>query len=307
MVWYEYVGGLNAALTSDIDDRLAAPEPLLDDDAIARLFRQHIVPAGAEALAQIGNEMTTMMDTVAAKAAATSRQALAFNEQLDGLSTAIAAPDPGQLSMRLTEVKSGTLGMQAATDALNRQLKDSQSEIARLRSALDRAVNEALIDPLSGVLNRRGFDQQLAALVAEPTNDGLYNCLLLVDIDHFKRVNDAHGHLVGDRVIKALGDVLKAVVTDPLHTCARYGGEEFAVMFRRTPLERCASIAEAVRARIKTIKLRDRKAAGIELSVSISGGLAFMRPDDDASALIARADSALYRSKAEGRDRLTFS
>jgi diguanylate cyclase (GGDEF)-like protein len=123
--------------------------------------------------------------------------------------------------------------------------------------------------------------------------------------NHFKRVNDTHGHLVGDRVIQALGEIMRTSVTNPLHAIARYGGEEFAILAPQTSLEQSIQVAATIRRRARAMKFRHRNMTELQLSVSVSVGIARMRPGDDAISLISRSDSALYRSKADGRDRLT--
>jgi diguanylate cyclase len=195
--------------------------------------------------------------------------------------------------------------MKLAVHALEKEVTDSQAEITKLRGALLRAQGEALIDPLTGILNRKGFDLRLNALLAHPSGDTGCHCLVMLDIDHFKKVNDTHGHLVGDRVIQAVGEILRTSVTDPKDAAARYGGEEFAILVRQTSLEQCLRLAEQIRERTRSMKLRHRSTQEVLLTVSMSGGIAQMQPGDDAAALISRADAALYRSKAQGRDRLT--
>jgi diguanylate cyclase len=127
----------------------------------------------------------------------------------------------------------------------------------------------------------------------------------MLDIDHFKKVNDTHGHVMGDRVIQALGEVLRACVPDKKHAVARYGGEEFAILMPNCTLDHSIKMGEMVRQKTRSMKIRDRRTQEVVLTVSISGGVAALKPGDDAQAFIARADSALYQSKQSGRDRVT--
>jgi diguanylate cyclase len=112
---------------------------------------------------------------------------------------------------------------------------------------------------------------------------------------------------MGDRVIQALGEVLRACVPDKAHSVARYGGEEFAILLPNCSLHQGIQVADTVRQRTRAMKIRDRKTQEVVLTVSISGGVATLRPGDDASALIARADGALYQSKQSGRDRVSHA
>jgi diguanylate cyclase len=133
---------------------------------------------------------------------------------------------------------------------------------------------------------------------------GSTHCLIMLDIDHFKRVNDTHGHQVGDRVLEGLGTLLRSVPAEPGMACARYGGEEFAILLPSTTLNKAVQLAEAVRSRTRGIRLRNRNTQTVELTVTVSAGVAAWRPGDDAGDLVSCADAALYRSKTNGRDRV---
>lgn len=148
-------------------------------------------------------------------------------------------------------------------------------------------------DALTNCLNRRTFNEALAAL---QTRGGPAS-VLLIDIDHFKAINDGHGHLIGDRAITeaaaCLGRGLDAGT--PLY---RYGGEEFAVLLWRRPLAEAQALAEALRARVA-----ERALADLPMTVSI-GVAEWSGPPEAVSAALARADAALYRAKGEGRNRV---
>ncbi|OYY65200.1 MAG: hypothetical protein B7Y51_03435 [Burkholderiales bacterium 28-67-8] len=303
-VWYEYSAGVNAKLAAAID-ALAAQSLPIDDKAIGVLYQAHVASADAKAVELIGGEMQQLMKSIAQSASQAGDQAGEFGAQLNGLTAALVSKDEEQLASSLSEVLAGALEMRASTDVLQRKVAEGQSEIDRLRHALEHARGEALLDPLTGVLNRKGFDQKLDELLSQPTGADGEHYLVMLDIDHFKKVNDTHGHLVGDRVIQALGEIMRTSVTNPQHAIARYGGEEFAILAPQTSLEQSIQVAETIRRRTKAMKFRHRNTKELNLSVSVSVGIARMRPGDDAMSLISRSDSALYRSKAEGRDRLT--
>ena len=180
-----------------------------------------------------------------------------------------------------------------------------RQEMELLQRDLVRARDEAVLDPLTRVLNRKGFDQQLALMLAEPAEAGKVHGLIMLDIDHFKKVNDTHGHVMGDRVIQALGEVLRNCVTNPSHACARYGGEEFAILMPLSTREAAMALAEIVRLKTRSMKIRDRRTQEVVLTVTVSAGVAVLHPGDDAQALVERADAALYQSKQTGRDRVT--
>jgi diguanylate cyclase len=224
---------------------------------------------------------------------------------LNDLSTALRANDVTRLQPRLDEALVGTAEMRSSAQALQQQIAASEQEISKLRGDLLRARDDALLDPLTRILNRRGFDQKVAALFEQPAADGRQHCLVMLDIDHFKKVNDAHGHPMGDRVIQALGEILRHTVGQEPHAAARYGGEEFAIVLPHSTLDDAARLAEQVRLRTKAMKIRHRQTQDVLLTVTVSGGVAALRPGDDAAMLIGRADAALYASKKAGRDRVS--
>jgi diguanylate cyclase len=303
-LWYEYAAGINPGLHAALE-RLLAEQASVGDDWVAKLYGEHIAPGEASAMQRVGGELQKVMTGIAASASMTGTRAGLFGAQLDDLSAALRANDVRSLTPHLDEARAGTAEMKDSADALQQQVAAGQSEIARLRTDLDRARGEALIDPLTGILNRKGFDLRLAALLSEPPNAAREHCLVMLDIDHFKKINDAHGHVMGDRVIQGLGEILRHSVIGDEHVAARYGGEEFAIVLPHTTLQYAQRLAEQVRQQAKSMKVKNRSTQEVLFSITISGGVAALRHGDDAMALIARADDALYRSKNGGRDQVS--
>lgn len=302
-VWYEYTAGINPRLNEALDACLAT-EPRLGDETIGRLFREHVSEVDEAAMQRASGQLQRVMAGMAETAALTGDRAGAFGEQLDGLTQALGSQRDPRLSPILDQALAGTLEMRQSATALQQQVTASQREIKSLRDDLSRARDEALIDPLSRVLNRKGFDQRLQAMLDEAPAPGRSHCLLLLDIDRFKTVNDNHGHLMGDRVLQAVAEVLRACLTDPTHGVARYGGEEFGVVLPHSTLDEARTLAETIRGRVRDMKVRDRRTQQVVLTITVSCGVAALKPNDDASALVARADEALYAAKQAGRDRV---
>jgi len=302
-LWYEYAASINPELITALDLALTKPAPI-DDALVHKLYEEHIVSVDAEAVERIGVDMERLMRSVVHTASQTGHHAGAFGAQLTGLTEALAANDAEALAPKLSEVLASASVMKNSVDSLQKKVSASQEEIARLRGDLERARGEALLDPLTGIFNRRGFEQKLQALITGNRTSDDTHCLVMLDIDHFKKVNDTHGHLMGDRVIQAVGEILRVSVTQEAHAAARYGGEEFAILMPSASVDQSASLAESVRERTKAIKIRKRDTQEVLFSVTLSGGVASLQPCDDAAALIARADAALYQAKQTGRDRV---
>lgn len=166
----------------------------------------------------------------------------------------------------------------------------------------ERVVVSALRDPLTRLYNKRYFDERLDAELRFAHRHGAKLALLLIDVDHFKRVNDGHGHLVGDTVLSAVaGALAKAIRNEDV--VARFGGEEFVVILRATALDHALVLAERLRKRIEEVAVE--LDGGPPLSVTASIGVAELAPPvATAAELVDAADRALYAAKAAGRNRV---
>jgi len=179
-----------------------------------------------------------------------------------------------------------------------RGLVDERTEALQVQTEI--AERLARTDPLTGLANRRALDEALQHGLARLRTDDVAPCLLLVDIDHFKRVNDGHSHLVGDLALRAVAEVLR-VQTRERDLAARWGGEEFALLLHGCTPQQAHAIAERVRANVAAADC-SAFAGGLRLTVSI--GVAVGACGMRAEALVARADHALLDAKRRGRDRV---
>ncbi len=183
---------------------------------------------------------------------------------------------------------------------LENDLTISKYQLRQRAEELDSTRSEARLDKLSGIANRRAFDEGIDFFFSRFESRQERFGVLLADIDHFKRVNDAYGHAAGDHVIQRIGAILKQSVRgDDL--VARIGGDEFAVLLRGNGNADFPLLA----ARIRSIVAQSNIAFGDELSqtsVTVSVGVAVAKPGDNKASLMDRADKALYRSKELGRN-----
>ncbi|GAB6040257.1 GGDEF domain-containing protein [Endothiovibrio diazotrophicus] len=161
----------------------------------------------------------------------------------------------------------------------------------------------AKVDSLTGLHNRRWIDEVLPRLVSRCHQSGHILSVLMVDVDHFKRFNDTHGHQAGDQALRALGQTLTRHLR-PNDVAARYGGEEFLVVLADTGAEEAFGVAERLREAVEQQPLRCADDSPLP-SITISLGLSQLAPDQDSETLIADADAALYRAKHAGRNRVS--
>jgi len=160
-------------------------------------------------------------------------------------------------------------------------------------------------DGLTGLANRRCFDETLHAEWARALRQRQPLSLLMVDVDNFKAYNDANGHLGGDECLKRIATAVSSEMRAN-DLVARYGGEEFAVTLPNQSLKGAATVAERIRTRVEQLQLPNRMAPGEHVTVSIGAATALASPENRASDLVAIADAALYRAKHMGRNRISL-
>ena len=305
-VWYEYASGANRALNQDID-LVSRTGQKLDDGTTRRLYQAHIAELDDDTVARLNDKFHRLLAELSDSAISTGNDANQFGVRLEQWDSAMTADVPlPEIHERVQEVLRDTRQLHTSVSTLKERLDASQSEIEKLKQELTRVREEAMIDGLTGLMNRRAFDERIEAALAQPGDRTPALCLVMIDIDHFKRINDTFGHVFGDRVLRTIGQLLKATVKGQ-DTVARYGGEEFAVLLPETPLAGARIVGERVRESVADSRIRRLNSEESIGSITISLGVARYREGDSSATFIERADSALYLSKAGGRNRLTLA
>jgi two-component system cell cycle response regulator len=171
-----------------------------------------------------------------------------------------------------------------------------------LRNRLEESIEAAMIDPLTGLHNRRYMESHLRTLVADAIHNGRSLSVLMADIDHFKSVNDTYGHDVGDFVLKEFSNRFRRN-TRGIDLACRFGGEEFLVIMPDTNMQRAYQVGERLRVAIAADPFQIRPDLGIHLTASV--GIATLeRAEDTPESVFRRADSALFAAKRRGRNRV---
>jgi len=186
-------------------------------------------------------------------------------------------------------------------------LRDNQQRLSesnnRLQSAMERLAEIAVRDSLTGLFNRRHFLERLDEELALAERGGRHLHVALIDLDHFKKVNDQHGHQVGDQVLRKFADVARRELRRS-DVIARYGGEEFIVLFNEGSTADIQQVLERLRVQFA---LACRNDINSQLQATLSAGLAVWQADDRAETITLRADRALYQAKHKGRNRLAVA
>ncbi|MFI4905545.1 MAG: diguanylate cyclase [Steroidobacteraceae bacterium] len=302
-VWYEYVAGSNLGLRAAVDALLAQTAVLSDHD-IEALFDAHVAMRDIDSSARMRAEIARMIDYVDGVAVEAGQEVQQYGNELDGYRERLRDGIGNDILHQVVESLIGeTTRVRVKTGMYHEHLKRSSEEVERLRGELELVQGLAVTDPLTGLLNRRGFDHQIQRI----GQGSLQGCtLLILDIDHFKAINDAHGHLLGDKVIVAVANVLRGCIGErgPI---ARIGGEEFAVLLSHTSSAGGVELAERIRTSVELGKIRRADTDESIGNVTVSLGLATSGANEQFEAMIARADRALYQSKAAGRNRVTVA
>ncbi|MDR2875151.1 MAG: diguanylate cyclase [Methylobacillus sp.] len=260
-----------------------------------------------EAQRLLGENAQRILNDILRHAAEVEQQAGAYGARLERHSARLPdAASVDALRNVLSHLRADTRQMRSAVVDLQGNLAHSREEIESLKRELEHARVEALTDALTGALNRRGFELRLARVLAESGDSGGAISLIMLDIDHFKKINDAHGHLFGDEVIRTVAETLRACVKGR-DAVARLGGEEFCVLLPETSLAGARALAHNIRARVERGRIRRHDSADEVGGITISLGVAELSPREDTADFLDRADQALYCAKESGRNRVSIA
>ena len=304
-IWVHYLGDPEGPLGREIKRILAASEPFTE--ATADMLAAEYLPRGrlTEEIRDAGRVLDRELSSVSKAISKAHKSQAAYGQTLGEAATSIETVGDGAgLQAIVSGLTSATRKVQRENETLEKRLDASTREVARLRDHLEQVRRDAMTDALTNLANRKAFDEHLEAACAQADTSGGTLTLAVLDIDHFKRFNDTWGHQTGDQVLRYVASVMGRVAKAP-RIAARYGGEEFAMIF---PEESHGQVEKALEAVCKEIASRSlrRRSTDDELgAVTLSAGFAQRRPGETASALLDRADAALYASKHAGRNRVT--
>jgi diguanylate cyclase len=184
---------------------------------------------------------------------------------------------------------------------LHRHLEEQAKELENLREKFKQTRAESLTDFLTGIANRKSFDQTIRKSIKKARREKKALCLLLLDVDHFKIFNDRHGHIIGDQILKFVARKIRENIRGRDYA-ARYGGEEFAIILPDTTLDGAKSVAENIRLFFHQAKLKTTSGDKQLGSITVSIGVSQCHDDDSVEGFIQRSDKALYYAKENGRN-----
>jgi len=295
-VIYLYISNENELLTAAIDKKLKK-NMLITADFMADLFKRYVSYSE-----QVENTVISPFEKT-------------LNKTLDQISLQVGNEEKVTKSLqKLNTILTKTEHHKSLThivgylfdtinntkdrhQALSQELSTTQQEINHLKSKLASSRQEALVDSLTGLLNRRGCDDKLQAINFAGTHSSL-----AIDIDHFKKINDNFGHFVGDKVIQRIAKTIESHISEK-DLAVRFGGEEFVVIMTNKSIPEAKKTAEKIRLSIEKMKLIQRETNTYLPPISVSIGIAQNNNTPDWSSLFKQADDALYQAKNSGRNR----
>ncbi|MBA3582165.1 MAG: GGDEF domain-containing protein [Gammaproteobacteria bacterium] len=303
-IWYEYFLGRSPALTRELD-KVRGGEIPLNDDFADILFIRYVASADIERLSAIERDIQRLLGNIMQLVKDAGGNVERYVSVLKNSSCCLTdAHDVREIQTIVSGLLKETETVLYSQQNYHGRLDSTAMEIHNLRSELSRVREEASQDTLTGLANRKMFNEAINKAVERNKSEQEDVCLLMIDIDHFKNINDTHGHIIGDQVLKFVASLLKQSVKGR-DLVARYGGEEFSIILWQTPLIGAVSLAENIRNNIEQSAFK-RKESGQTLGkITISIGVEIARPGDNAESLIERADKALYYSKRNGRNKVT--
>ena len=251
-------------------------------------------------------EMVAMLRGIAQHVAGESAQ---FNDQVlatgDRVSSLVHLEDIRELKRRLVDEATTLKDTVRAKQKRDEETVNALNErVQTLQAHLDEAAEQATLDPLTKILNRGAFDRALDRMIKGTRTSRVPLTLAMIDIDHFKAINDTHGHLIGDRVLLCAAQWLSGAVR-PTDVVARYGGEEFVVILADADLASAETRLRAVLGQIAS-RMFEYESDGVTKSIqfTVSCGISQLAPQDTQRDLLHRADEALYDAKRQGRNRV---
>jgi diguanylate cyclase len=299
-IWFNYCQGTSPGLKRAIDT-LFASECQFDASTSAALISNfgngEAAAASSDVSKRLGSLMEDAQGFLQIAIADNRKQMLAMNE---AASEAGAGADPGELIDGLIAELSKSV---SRASKLEKNFVEATQELSQIRVSLDHAEKRARTDVLTGLPNRLAFEDFFGNAQLAAVNGQRPLSVLMIDVDHFKRFNDDFGHGVGDQVLRLIAKVLRERVRDQ-DLPARYGGEELIAILPDSDLEACAAVGESIRRAISECRITRRSSGEALPGITVSIGVAQLKPGESMNDLIERCDKAMYQAKDAGRNRV---
>ncbi len=304
---YGYFSRKSPALTRELDQMLKTGTAL-GEAALNSLYQRHFGSDGeVQAIHKASGVIEAMLDKILSQMGEARDHSRAYGQALEDFSGRIEGDGGAPIALEelrgaLTAMLMETRKMESNARRLETQFAAANSELVELKQSLDQVRLEAMTDALTGIANRKAFDQRVQEFSENSERYPL--ALVMVDIDHFKKFNDSFGHQTGDQVLRLVAQTLVDCVRGQ-DFAARYGGEEFAILLPNTELDGAFAVADNIRLKVAAKKITRRSTGESLGQITLSLGISRYRSSEDTAAFISRADQGLYLAKDHGRNRVS--
>ena len=303
-VFYCYLSGGSLALNSVIDDYFNQKKNL----SLAVMLELHEKYVnGSATLAQqekIQQALEKVLTETSDEVQQISSDAQGFDDSISKhADTLLDTTDPDAASIALQQILQDTREMIRNNLDMQSRMQETNDEILKVKTELESVKAIAEKDALTGLKNRGSFDKKIDDAIYSDKQKNTF--LVMFDIDHFKRINDNFGHLVGDRVIRYVSALLVQIIGKDQHI-ARFGGEEFAVVLHDEDKDSITALCNKVRLAMGNSKLQRKDSGETIGKITLSAGITCLNADDSADTFIERADKALYEAKESGRNKVIY-
>ena len=300
-VWYEYVSGKNLKLKRALDKSIQQDKPISSEN-IEGLYQKYVADGDRIVISKLLTKISLMLKDISSHVSETEGDLAGHGDALGELAVQVGnAGDINEIKRIVDMMLVETKALVNSGKRLQSRMKVSSKDLRQLRQELEKSQQEAQTDALTSLINRRGLEKmmELERLRARQNNQPF--SIIMADIDHFKRVNDTFGHLVGDSLLKGIaGLIIQNLRKSDL--AARYGGEEFFILLSETGLDGANAVAKKIQKALSTKEWRIKDSGKSMGKISLSMGVALYDLRESEESLVKRADDALFLAKKNGRN-----
>jgi len=302
-IWYEYLSDNNPEIREAVN-RLMLQKGKFSDEVAKQIYNEFFShEKEGRTIRETNRLVQQSMEAVLREIRSSTSGLEDYGDKLENFADNAEDLNVHDLQKMTRNILFETREMAVRSEDLNTSLTKASSEIEDLKRRLKDVEQESLTDTLTGIANRKKFDNELAKATQDSIKSNENLCLVMSDIDFFKRFNDTHGHVFGDQVLKLVANTLHKGAGDDGLT-ARYGGEEFGIILPNTSIEKAFKLANRLRENVSSKRLVKRNSGDEVGKITMSFGIAQFDLNEDPLALIARADDALYNAKESGRNQV---
>jgi diguanylate cyclase len=301
-VWYNYVAGcvpeLNKALDKTIKEYGTCPSLIAEE-----LFKTYLADnTKAEVFDKANDGLSDIAFDIQKDSKVLKEGVKVYEKVLsDALSSFDSTISSDGLHPAVLDLVDKTGKFLEQNVEFQMKLDEAQGKICQLQAEVKKAKTDSYIDPLTNLYNRRYFDQRLESMLKEDHKSPY--CLIIVDIDNFKGINDRYGHPLGDRVIKRVADIVTHYASEECIP-TRLGGEEFGLLMPKAGMIDALQVADKMKNSVAKTVIKGKRDPGIQFSLTASFGVAQLRSRDTGEDLMDRSDKALYKAKSNGKNRV---